>query len=164
MKSSIIYSFLLIGALSFCFACQDKDSQSVRDAARQSLPQQPDPPAVNQTNPSVPTTASIGGVQHYTCPNNCEGSGGPAAGSCPVCGTTYAHNQAWHNQAGNQAPNPATTTTITPPATPTTPEPAQNAAGVWHYTCAAGCEGGAGSPVACAGCGATLAHNTAYHN
>jgi len=44
-----------------------------------------------------------------------------------------------------------------------TPEPPQNAAGVWHYTCADGCAGGAGSAVACAGCGKTLAHNQAYH-
>jgi transcription initiation factor IIE alpha subunit len=43
-------------------------------------------------------------------------------------------------------------------------EPAQNSRGVWHYTCPKGCSGGAGSDVACANCGATLVHNTAYHN
>ena len=51
--------------------------------------------------------------------------------------------------------------TTAPPTT--TPEPAQNAAGVWHYTCSAGCAGGAGSAVACAKCGKTLAHNQTYH-
>ncbi len=65
---------------------------------------------------------------------------------------------------------PAATTMVNPgappagAAPPTTPEPAQNASGVWHYTCSAGCAGGAGSAVACAGCGATLVHNSAYHN
>lgn len=55
----------------------------------------------------------------------------------------------------------------TPPSNPTqniaTPEPAQNAMGVWHYTCAQGCTGGAGSPSNCGTCGALLAHNAAYH-
>ncbi|MBK8297499.1 MAG: hypothetical protein IPK91_09535 [Saprospiraceae bacterium] len=36
-------------------------------------------------------------------------------------------------------------TTITPPAPTTAPEPAQNAAGVWHFTCSKGCPGGAGA-------------------
>ena len=49
-------------------------------------------------------------------------------------------------------------------AAATTPEPPQNAAGVWHYTCANGCAGGAGSAQACAVCGSTLAHNQAYHS
>jgi hypothetical protein len=49
-------------------------------------------------------------------------------------------------------------------ATPTTPaEPPQNADGVWHYTCAKGCAGGAGAAGACATCGGALAHNQAYH-
>lgn len=42
-------------------------------------------------------------------------------------------------------------------------EPPQNAAGVWHYTCPKGCKGGAGAANPCAKCGATLAHNAAYH-
>jgi len=49
----------------------------------------------------------------------------------------------------------------TPKATPT--EPAQNASGVWHYTCRIGCPGGAGSAAKCETCGNILAHNTAYH-
>ena len=46
----------------------------------------------------------------------------------------------------------------------TTPEPAQNAVGVWHYTCSKGCAGGAGSAGNCATCGNRLAHNQAYHS
>lgn len=59
------------------------------------------------------------------------------------------------------------TETPTTPQLQTTPpptsEPAQNADGVWHYTCPKGCEGGAGSMVPCPKCGTSLAHNSAYH-
>lgn len=47
---------------------------------------------------------------------------------------------------------------------PPIPEPPQNADGVWHFTCAKGCEGGSGVAEACKGCGGPLAHNAAYHN
>ncbi len=63
----------------------------------------------------------------------------------------------------NPANNPPSTQTITP-NTPPAPEPAQNAEGVWHYTCANGCEGGSGTAEACKGCGSPLAHNQAYHS
>jgi len=43
------------------------------------------------------------------------------------------------------------------------PEPAQNAAGLWHYTCPKGCPGGAGAAGACAQCGTALLHSQAYH-
>lgn len=46
---------------------------------------------------------------------------------------------------------------------PPTNEPPQNADGVWHFTCPNGCSGGAGAQQACGSCGATLAHNSAYH-
>ena len=119
------------------------------------------------------------GIQHYYCANNCEGSGGDAAGTCPVCGLEYTHNQAWHNQQNAVSQTTTTTTTVgdgpgpaiglTPPAggTPpiqSTPEPPQNAAGVWHYTCPNGHAGGGGSAIACNECGTTLVHNSAYHN
>ena len=123
------------------------------------------------------------GVWHYTCPNGCEGGGGSIA-PCAKCGTNLAHNTAYHS-GGNTTPSPNITTsnpnisstvtqsptnstTLNPTAnfTPPTPpkEPAQNAAGVWHYTCSNGCAGGGGSATACAGCGLTLTHNTSYHN
>lgn len=56
---------------------------------------------------------------------------------------------------------------FTPPSNPTqniaTPEPAQNAMGVWHYTCTQGCAGGSGTAGKCGTCGALLAHNVSYH-
>ena len=118
---------------------------------------------IDQQNSRVEqSTIPVGGpvassVQHYYCPNSCEGSGGDNAGTCPVCGTAYVHNQAWHNTpaASNNAINQ-----VTSPV----PEPAQNANGVWHYTCTNGCSGGAGSAVPCSQCGSTLVHNSAYHN
>lgn len=68
---------------------------------------------------------------------------------------------------GSTAADPAAPQLVDPlaatPPPPTTKEPAQNAAGVWHYTCPKGCAGGGGAPTACAKCGTTLTHNQAYH-
>ncbi len=154
MKNSIIPFFLFLGI--FFISCDNYSA--VREKAAQTLPQ-PSP----QTNTNqMPVSGALAGVQHYICPNNCQGRGGAAQGNCPVCGTAYLHNQAFHaNDAQNQATPPPTPTPN--PATPTA-EPAQNAAGVWHYTCAKGCAGGAGTATACSSCGGTLAHNAAYHN
>jgi len=154
-----------------------------------SKPDRPEPildqNRINAANASAQTTASntIGNVQHYYCPNNCAGSGGDAQGVCPVCGTQYEHNQAWHNQqnavtttsstvdVGSSANNiaiPSGTTAganaIANAAGVTPPEPPQNAAGVWHYICPNGHAGGAGGASACSECGTTLVHNQAYHN
>ena len=63
------------------------------------------------------------------------------------------------NTTAPEAANPA----ATPAPATATPEPPQNAAGVWHYTCTKGCAGGAGAAVACATCNATLVHNPVYH-
>ena len=57
----------------------------------------------------------------------------------------------------------ATEIQATPPPPQQSPEPAQNTKGVWHYTCAKGCEGGSGTQGTCAKCGGPLQHNTAYH-
>ena len=131
--------------------------------------------------PKTPEPAqNAAGVWHYTCPNGCAGGAGSAS-PCAGCGTTLVHNQEYHN---TPATTPAVTSTpsgidlgtgtsitplnangtVTPPTPPRTPEPAQNAKGIWHYICSAGCTGGAGSAVACAGCGKTLVHNQAYHD
>ncbi|TNE51956.1 MAG: hypothetical protein EP344_16125 [Bacteroidetes bacterium] len=107
-----------------------------------------------------PATANASAAPHYTCPNNCAGSGGAAAGNCPVCGTAYVHNQAFHSQGGNAPTPPAGTTNQ---ATPPPPSPAQNAAGAYHYSCPKGCAGGSGTKGTCASCGGELAHNAAYH-
>lgn len=123
--------------------------------------------SAEQANAAV--LATTGSVQHYYCANNCAGSGGDAAGTCPVCGNEYVHNQAWHNQQQNSV---STTTTSsdgstvvggTPPVQAPA-EPPQNSAGVWHYTCPNGHAGGGGSATPCSVCGTTLVHNTDYHN
>lgn len=114
----------------------------------------------NTTTISPPPTATTNsGVDHYTCPDGHPG--GAAAGSCSTCGKPLVHNQAFHSQ-------PATTNTISPPTTatptpPKSPEPPQNASGVWHYTCPNGHDGGGGAAAPCSVCGTVLAHNAAYH-
>jgi len=158
MKS--IFSTLLLTCALFFSACNSNETNTTEgtDAAgTENL----------RTSSEVQgnaSTASTGAVPHYICASNCAGSGGPAAGTCPVCGKEYIHNDAFHaNDAqaqpeitiGDQSANP---TVVPPPA-----EPAQNANGVWHYTCAKGCAGGAGTATTCASCGGTLAHNAAYH-
>lgn len=105
------------------------------------------------------------GVWHYICPKGCPGGGGSAT-PCPKCGTLLAHNQAYHGSvgnAGNTAPaiNPASKNAVAPGANQ--PEPPQNAAGVWHYTCPNACAGGAGTAAICPKCGKQLEHNKAYH-
>ncbi len=144
--------------------------------------QQPQPQAQPEVTTTPANAAVAGGVMHYICPNSCEGSGGDAAGTCPVCGSEYLHNDAYHNQGdgtttttvnpsisnmrgpqaqpNGQTPNVQTTT----PTMPQAPAPAQNAAGVYHYACTkSGCGGGAGSAGNCPKCGSALAHNQAYH-
>ncbi len=172
MKSQFSLFILMIAAVSLFVSCQGDKDKSVRDAARQSLPKTvttPPPPPPPTANPNVPSpTATAGGVMHYICPNNCESSGGPGAGTCPVCGTAYTHNQAWHgqNDAASTITNTIdpTNTTVPTQITPPAAEPPQNANGVWHYICPSGCTGGGGGATPCATCGTTLAHNTAYHN
>ncbi len=112
------------------------------------------PPAAGAEPPQ-----NTSGVWHYTCPNGHDGGSGSAT-ACTQCGTTLVHNQGYHD--GTNATTPAATPSVTTP--PPAPEPAQNADGVWHYTCPNGHEGGAGSASACTVCGTTLAHNQFYHN
>ena len=64
------------------------------------------------------------------------------------------------------APAPVDVNAVNPAISnqmPTAPEPAQNAAGVWHYICSNGCAGGAGVAGNCTVCGSPLAHNAVYH-
>ncbi len=160
--NSLKLTFCCLFFASFLFiGCADGEKDDVRSKARQNIPESsaiatPPPATAGATNP---------GVSHYICSNNCVGSGGDSQGNCPVCGNAYEHNAAFHN---NTAAPTATTTAPTPsnapPGAPAVPEPAQNANGVWHYTCSAGCAGGAGRAGSCGSCGGELAHNTAYHN
>lgn len=108
-----------------------------------------------QPTPKQEPAQNAKGVWHYTCAKGCAGGAGTAI-ACAKCGTTLVHNAAYH-----EGQNP-TVATPNPVATPK-PEPAQNAKGVWHYTCGDGCAGGAGSAIACAKCGKTLVHNSTYH-
>ena len=106
-------------------------------------------------------------VQHYICVNKCENSGGSVAGTCPTCNTPYIHNQAFHNDdfLKNGPLNvPNNTQTVNQNTNTTAPSPAQNALGVFHYTCSNGCVGGAGEASNCKTCGNVLTHNQAYHN
>jgi hypothetical protein len=123
-------------------------------------------PAAAATTAATPIEPpqNASGVWHYTCPKGCK-KGGGAAAPCATCGTTLTHNTAYHGgakPAGEAVPNPAASAGTAPTPTPT-PEPAQNKAGVWHYTCADGCAGGAGTASPCAKCSKTLVHNTTYH-
>ncbi|RMF20799.1 MAG: hypothetical protein D6765_16450 [Bacteroidetes bacterium] len=153
----LILGFAALGI----WACGSQDNE-VRDKARQEVEANtPAPPANNPAatpaTPAAPAASATGVVHHYICPNNCEGSGGDSQGVCPVCGTAYVHNQAFHNQQ-----QPATQ--INPTQTPPTPSAEKNAAGEWHYVCSANCGGGAGAQGSCPLCGAPLTHNAAYHN
>ncbi len=168
MRYTAIILSALMGLL-IVSACGADNSSDVRKDARQSLGVQEREVPISETPPTLPTqppsnippaTANASGLNHYICPNNCEGSGGDAQVNCPVCGTQYVHNQAYHQQA-NQ---PATTTEIQPAATTPPVTSGPNAAGEWHYTCPNGCAGGGDSQGACASCGAALAHNQAFHN
>lgn len=151
-------------------------------AACNNAPERPAPILPENYEPAAPAAApgaqpptaaeaaqNADGVWHYICPNGHEGGAGSAV-PCPVCGTALTHNSAYHNSSatttkvgefsdGKLTSTPNENVNIVSGGT----EPPQNANGVWHYTCPQGCEGGAGSAGTCAKCGATLAHNSAYH-
>lgn len=136
VKSSVLVLFLALVAIS----CADNGSSAATAT----------PAATNPIQNSA-TPVAVGGVDHYTCPNGHPGAA--AAGNCAACGVALEHNQAYHD---TQAAVPTTT-----PTTATTP--AQNALGVYHYTCPSG-HPGAGAAGSCASCGLALVHNQAYHD
>lgn len=164
----ILATLILFSAFSF-YACNDKADarkQEAREQLELANPQttQPNIPAP-PTTPTTEPAQNAEGVWHYTCSNGCAGGAG-AKGNCATCGNPLAHNAAYHSNNNSTATTNITPTQVTPPITPPTPpkvEPAQNAAGVWHYTCANGCAGGSGAKGNCSTCGGALAHNTAYH-
>lgn len=153
-----ILAILLFSSVICFYACND-NADATKKEARESLNVSSSPTQPNATtpNPATPEPAqNAEGVWHYTCNAGCTGGAG-AAGTCATCGGALAHNTAYHPNK-NSTP-PTTNPTLKPPAA----EPAQNAAGVWHYTCSAGCSGGAGAAGSCGSCGGALAHNQAYH-
>lgn len=159
MKYSKILAVILLSSVLSFYSCKDNANSQSEDSI--------EAPAVLDANnlptptpPGAEPAQNAAGVWHFTCAKGCAGGGG-AIGPCSVCGGQLAHNTAYHDTGSN----PNATTTITPPVTPPSAvEPAQNAAGVWHFTCAKGCAGGAGAIGPCPKCGGELAHNTAYHN
>jgi len=184
MKFQAILSITALCAIALFTACKN-DSAAAKDATVETgVTLQPaagesnitTAPSVNPAAPVVDPAAPVSkeppqnaaGVWHYTCQKGCAGGAGSAI-ACAKCGTTLTHNTAYHGQAsppavgnsptGTPPGTPAGTTVQTPPKS----EPAQNAAGVWHYTCPDGCAGGGGAAGPCAKCSKTLVHNNAYH-
>lgn len=170
MRISLICNVMILSMVLALAACSSNGKTPASDLVPSTPGDASAPPASTTTiTPQQPASpaSNAAGVFHYTCSNGCAGGAG-AAGACATCGAQLAHNQAYHD---TPAGAPATTTTTTPNVTSTqitpptnTPSPAQNAAGVYHYTCSAGCAGGAGAAGTCSNCGGQLAHNQAYHN
>lgn len=178
--SYILCLFALV-AMTSCANGPSEDDRSTPVQPNSTSTAAPSATPAATTNPVTPPAASNSdGVFHFTCADGCAG-GGAAAGPCAVCGKQLVHNQAYHNTAASTG-NPTTTPITTPGAAnpiqvspgaaanqpiqvtpPTAAEPAQNANGVWHFTCANGCAGGGGAVGTCSGCGGALAHNQAYH-
>jgi len=158
MKYVKITALLLLSSVLFFYGCNDTSKTSKQDTAKPVKASETTSPV----NPSpVEPAQNASGVWHYTCRLGCAGGAGSAA-KCETCGNTLAHNTTYHAKANTNTSPFATS--ATPSATPATPrEPAQNAAGVWHYTCIKGHAGGSGSAVACSTCNTTLSHNKAYH-
>ena len=133
-------------------------------SCNESKEQEPAKPAEVSTTLNTPTPKTTEpaqnemGVWHYTCALGCPGGAGTAT-KCKNCSNTLVHNTAYH---GNSTPTETSSPFASPSAKPAA-EPSQNAMGIWHYTCANGCAGGAGSATNCSTCGETLAHNSAYH-
>ena len=54
-------------------------------------PKYPIEGAVDVSQPAPGAATATAGLKHYICSNNCAGSGGDAAGTCPVCGLSLIH-------------------------------------------------------------------------
>ncbi|WP_323788591.1 hypothetical protein [Psychroserpens sp.] len=159
----IIALLLLSSTLSF-YSCND-NKKTVKEDNTKSVEVEKQATKASETTTPPPTTTEPAqnafGVWHYTCRIGCPGGAGTAA-KCETCGNILAHNTDYHGSNSNTNASPLVNPSATP-ATPAAPEPAQNSAGVWHYTCANGCAGGSGSTGNCATCQGPLAHNAAYH-
>ena len=164
---------LILVGIIFMFSCKNESKSPNETGASETVT---DPTQMNmdqsQTTVNIPAGPD-GVVHHYICADKCVGGHSPNPGTCPVCGKTLAHNQAFHDQ---QQQSPAMQTD---PATGGSPaiqaqQPPQNEsvnipAGadgkVHHYICTAGCKGGHSENAGnCPVCGKTLAHNQAWHN
>ncbi len=172
---------VLLPLLGFVFlltigcASEERDRPDVvkdKSGNTENTTQPSNTPSADLSTKDNATGGDGGDVQHYICPNECEGSGGDSQGNCPVCGTEYVHNQEFHNQ-GNQNQNQQSQNQMNVEGGDQLQDlqkqqqastPAQNEDGEYHYICSAGCSGGSGSQGTCSECGAELTHNTAYHD
>lgn len=167
MKFHTLLSIAALCALAISSSCKN-DGGASKDASLQSEEAlnnavTPATPTAKPATPEPPQNAA--GVWHFTCPKGCAGGAGSSI-PCATCGTPLNHNQLYHGPAVPPASaNPSAALGPTEGAPPggKQPEPPQNAAGVWHFTCPGGCAGGAGSAIACPKCGKKLEHNNAYH-
>jgi len=163
MKYFRILTIVLCSSVLFFYGCNNKSKTPKEDTVKSvEAVKTPITPEAAKATPALKEPAqNASGVWHYTCIIGCAGGSGSAV-KCENCGNNLVHNTTYHANNATQSSAPfATQSSATPPAK--TPEPAQNAAGVWHYTCVKGHAGGAGSAVACGSCGETLAHNKGYH-
>jgi hypothetical protein len=171
MKFQSTLSILAICAV-FVFSSCGSDADAPSKLAGEGEALQPGAaPAVSTDAPKAEPPQNAEGVWHYTCTKGCAGGAG-AATACATCGGTLVHNQVYHGKAAPaSSANPAgglDQALGAPGATLASPsagknEPPQNAAGVWHYICEAGCAGGGGAAGNCAKCQKPLLHNKAYH-
>jgi hypothetical protein len=193
MKFQLLFFVASFGVITLCSNCKNDPPASAKTADENAntaaSADQTATPAIAPTNvpavtvptgtqvpnpvaaPNATTTNDVKkpepaqnakGVWHYTCAKGCAGGAG-AAQACAKCNAMLVHNSTYHeNAAPATKPNPASVATTAPADAPK-PEPAQNAKGVWHYTCSDGCAGGAGAAAPCAKCGKALVHNSVYH-
>lgn len=156
MKFGIPFLIALVAVFFMACGGEEKTEDASTDTMStpdNSIQQNTDPAGVN-------AGGNLSNVFHYTCPNNCEGSGGASAGTCPVCGSEYEHNAAFHSQNSGATPNqPIELGDIQSQEAPT-----QNASGAFHYACTKeGCDGGGSQAGNCPKCGSALAHNPGFH-
>jgi len=141
MYKSLLIIFVLLISVSACKEEKTKETQPKKEVSKK--------------------------VKHYICDNNCENSGGNEAGNCPVCKNPYTHNVAYHSDDLLKSGPLKVQSNATQPINNKPQQnatPAQNSAGIYHYTCSNGCYGGSGTVTNCTTCGNPLAHNQAYHN
>lgn len=153
--------FFILLSVALLGACADN---SESDTSNDESTDQTDNTMIQTTDQNAGTSGMATSTDHYICPNNCEGSGGAAAGTCPVCGSEYVHNPAFHAQQatqGNQQQPINLGDVQTQPQN--APPPAKNVNGEFHFVCSNACGGGAASAGNCPNCGAPLEHNQAYH-
>src|SRR5699024_220751 len=154
-----IYSIILISGLMILGSCRDggSDVSERQNAPTQTTTTNPAPPANNPgINNIMAGTDNSSTQYHYICANNCEGSGSDSSGTCPVCGETLLHNDAYHSSGGSDnnitLPDAGASANVTP-----------SVGGEHHFMCSAGCGDGGPSQGNCPSCGAALVHNDAYH-